>query len=61
MGVIMRIEHTTTEDIISTTKPLDWEDLIAVIRSSPTLDNYLSSQDRNTIEIDRDPFHEINE
>jgi hypothetical protein len=57
----MGIEHMTTEDMTFSTKPFDWEDFISVIRSSPTPDDFLSPLDRNTIEVKRDPFHDINE
>lgn len=39
----------------------DWEELLSVIKSSPTPDGFLSSQDRNTVEKQRDPFHGLNE
>jgi hypothetical protein len=51
----------TTEDMTFSTKPFDWEDFISVIRSSPTPDDFLSPLDRNTIEVKRDLFHDINE
>ena len=57
----MADERIKTKLILLSSKSWDWEDFISVIRSSPTPDDFLSSQDRNTIEIERDPFHEINE
>jgi len=38
----------------------DWEEFTSVI-TSPTPDDFLSSQDRNTFEINRDSFHKIKE
>ena len=39
----------------------NWEELLSAIKSSPTPDDFLSLQDRNMIETERDPFHELNE
>ena len=39
----------------------DLEELLSAIKSSPTPDDFLSPHDRNTIEIERDPFHGLNE
>ena len=39
----------------------NWEELLLTIKSSPTPDDFLSPQDRNMIETERDPFHELNE
>ena len=39
----------------------NWEELLSAIKSTPTPDDFLSPQDRNMIETERDPFHELNE
>jgi hypothetical protein len=48
-------------DLTQNTMDSDWEELLSAIKSSPTPDDFLSSQDRNTIEIERDPFHGVDE
>jgi antitoxin VapB len=50
-----------TGDVVLSSKPYNWDGLISAIKSSPTPDDFLSPQDRNTIEIERDPFHGLNE
>jgi antitoxin VapB len=50
-----------TGDVILSSKPSDWDGLLSAIKSSPTPDDFLSSQDRNTNDIERDPFHGFNE
>jgi len=37
----------------------DWEELLSAIKLSPTPDDFLSSQDRNTMEMERGIFHGI--
>ena len=50
-----------TGDVILSSKPSDWDGLLSAIKSSPTPDDFLSSQDRNTNDIERDPFNGFNE
>ena len=54
-------ERIKTQLTIPSSKSYDWDSLISAIKSCPTPDDFLSSQDRNTIEIERDPFHGIDE
>ena len=37
----------------------NWVELLSAIKSSSTPDDFLSPQDRNTIDTERDPFHEL--
>jgi len=37
----------------------DLEELLSVMKPSPTPDDFLSPLDRNTIDTERDPFHEL--
>jgi hypothetical protein len=54
-------ERIKTQLTLPSSNSYDWVSLISAIKSCPTPDDFLSPQDRNTIEIKSDPFHGIDE
>jgi hypothetical protein len=54
-------ERIKTQLNLPSSKSYDWVSLISAIKSRPTPDDFLSPQDRNTVEKERDPFHGVDE
>jgi len=51
----------TTGSVVLSSKPSDWNGLIAAIKSSPSSDDFLSPQERKTNILNRDPFDGLSE
>jgi hypothetical protein len=52
-------ERIKTQLTLPSSKSYDWVSLISAIKSCPTPEDFLSTHERATQDLDRDPFHGI--